>query len=204
MKRFIMTLVLISMTICRSANADPDYAVVGAILGATAGLVIGNNVDGFSREIAIPVCAITGGILGHQYGQHRQTWRDRYYRDRYSRYDRHDGRSLYPTYDRNGRDTRYGRWDDRDRFNRYEYGDPGYPVKTVTTERYTPKKINATQFTNPDPHPGVDLIKINVLNANGIRTDVPIMRINNEYIGPQGEKYKSLPTAEQLRRRYGL
>lgn len=194
MKRIIIAALLVSLLVNRPAKADPNYSIMGAILGATAGLVIANNIDGFSREIAVPICAITGGIVGHEYGQRRYyyDWPDRY---------RYDPRNQY---DRFGWYDRYGRWDDRDRFNRCDWDDRYYPRRTVTTQRYIPRRINAVQFVTPDPQPGVDLIKVTVLNANGIRTDVPIMRINNQYIGPQGETYKSLPAAEQLRRKYGL
>jgi hypothetical protein len=179
---------------------------MGAILGATAGLVIANNFDGISREIAVPICAITGGVIGHEYGQHRYNpdWRDRDYYDHNSRYYKGNRYNPYDQYDRHDRYNRHGQWDDRARFDRYDRDYRYYPRKTVTTQRYTPKKIDAVQFVSPDPHPGVDLIKVTVLNANGIRTDVPIRRINNQYIGPQGESYPSLPAAEQLRRRYGL
>jgi hypothetical protein len=202
MKRIILTAILLSLGTSHPAKADPNYTVVGAILGATAGMVIGNNVNGISMEVAVPVCAITGGVIGHHYEQHRYDydWPNRYDNDRhfnhhnqYYPYNRHGRQDHYYPYERRGYDDyRYNRT------SRY------YPPKTVAPQRYTPKKINPQQFTAPDPHPGIELIKVTVLNVNGIRTDVPIRKVNNQYIGPQGEIYKSLPPAETLRRKYGL
>ena len=47
-------------------------------------------------------------------------------------------------------------------------------------------------------------MRIITLNANGIRTDVPILRVKGKFVGPQGESYETLPTAGQLAPRYGL
>jgi hypothetical protein len=55
-----------------------------------------------------------------------------------------------------------------------------------------------------DPHPGVDLIKVSIVNSNGARTDVPILHIRDKFVGPQGETYDSLPSAALLARRYGM
>jgi hypothetical protein len=55
-----------------------------------------------------------------------------------------------------------------------------------------------------DPHPGVDLIKVSILNSNGMRTDIPILRTAGKFVGPQGEQYETLPTAAELTRRYGM
>jgi hypothetical protein len=66
--------------------------------------------------------------------------------------------------------------------------------------------IDRTAAVNPvaDPHPGVDLIKVSILNSNGMRTDIPILRTAGKFVGPQGEQYETLPTAADLTRRYGM
>ena len=45
---------------------------------------------------------------------------------------------------------------------------------------------------------------INVTNSNGSITPVTLQRVGNEYIGPKGEHYLGLPTAEQLKSVYGF
>lgn len=80
------------------------------------------------------------------------------------------------------------------RHGRVSYGDR-IPVRAAPA---TP----ATAST--DPQPGVDLIKVSILNSNGVRTDVPILRTGGRFVGPQGESYPSLPTGEELRQKYGL
>jgi hypothetical protein len=55
-----------------------------------------------------------------------------------------------------------------------------------------------------DPHPGVDLIKVSILHSNGIRTDIPLLRVKGKFVGPQGESYDTLPSSEVLVARYGM
>jgi hypothetical protein len=52
--------------------------------------------------------------------------------------------------------------------------------------------------------PGIDLIKVSILNSNGMQTDISILRIKDKFIGPQGEEYSALPTAEALAQIYGM
>jgi len=47
-------------------------------------------------------------------------------------------------------------------------------------------------------------VTINVPNNDGSFTPVQIVRRGNVWYGPQGEMYTSLPTPEQLKRRYGM
>lgn len=56
----------------------------------------------------------------------------------------------------------------------------------------------------PDLHPGVDLVKVSILNSNGTRSDIGILRVGARFVGPQGESYETLPSAETLRARYGM
>ena len=46
-------------------------------------------------------------------------------------------------------------------------------------------------------------VVINVPNLNGSYTPVTLVKLNNGYIGPQGEFYPQHPTVEQLRALYG-
>ena len=38
--------------------------------------------------------------------------------------------------------------------------------------------------------------------SSGVYVDVPILRMADKFVGPQGEEYKSLPTAKQLAEKY--
>lgn len=75
----------------------------------------------------------------------------------------------------------------------------------VTYGDYVPVRPapSAPSPAAPDLQPGVDLIKISILNSNGVRTDIPILRTGGRFIGPQGESYPALPTSEELRQKYG-
>jgi hypothetical protein len=194
MKRLVLAL-LICFSLSRPAFADPNYAVIGAIFGATTGLIVGNNVDGISQEVAVPILAITGGIIGNHYQRNRY---DYYYNNPYNNPCTHyNQRGYYPSYA-----PTCNHHHNQANQNCQPYRQ--YPQKMPPPKQSYPQRISTRQFTAPDPHPGVELIKVTVLNVNGTRTDVPIRRVNSRYIGPQGEVYMSLPPAETLRKKYGL
>ena len=68
---------------------------------------------------------------------------------------------------------------------------------TVVVYRQEPRTIVV-------PVASADTVVINVINDNGSYTPVTLRREGNVYIGPRGEQYLSLPTAEQLKAVYGL
>ncbi len=45
---------------------------------------------------------------------------------------------------------------------------------------------------------------INVKNSNGSYTPVTLRRVGNQYAGPRGEYYPSMPTEDQLKIAYGF
>jgi hypothetical protein len=45
---------------------------------------------------------------------------------------------------------------------------------------------------------------VNITNSNGSITPVTLKRSGNFWIGPRGEQYMSVPTAEQLKPIYGM
>ena len=45
---------------------------------------------------------------------------------------------------------------------------------------------------------------VNITNSNGSITPVTLRRAGNVWIGPKGEQYMSIPTAEQLKPIYGM
>lgn len=179
MKRGLMLVFLVSLLRVGPAEADPDRTVVGAVLGTAAGLIVANNVHGVNPWVAAPVGAVLGGYIGAQYDRHEDwAWshRERGYRHG-------DYRHGYP----------YARG--------YAYAEPA-PAVVYVQEKAPPKPEPVAQPA--DPHPGVDLIKISILNSNGIRTDIPILRVKDRFIGPQGETYETLPSSEMLAKKYGM
>lgn len=186
MKR-ILLIGMIGLYLPSGALALPNGRVVGVVAGTAAGLIVANNVRGVNPWVAAPAGALLGGYIGSRYEQR-------------SRYD--DYRDNRP-YDRSDRYRHH-----RDRHSGYRGDYDRYPYRSQRTtvvyvEKPAPKKTAVTP-TPADPQPGVDLIKVSILNANGIRTDVPILRVKGKFVGPQGESYETLPTAGQLAPRYGL
>ena len=45
---------------------------------------------------------------------------------------------------------------------------------------------------------------INVTNSNGSVTPITLRRVGSVWVGPRGEQYSTLPTADQLRTVYGF
>jgi hypothetical protein len=95
----------------------------------------------------------------------------------------------------------------RDRWYRscpYDWYGNGYAYSQPAVIYVRDRQKNTPPAAPPkDLQPGVDLIKISILNSNGVRTDVPILRVGGQFVGPQGEEYEALPSAEVLARRYG-
>ena len=49
-----------------------------------------------------------------------------------------------------------------------------------------------------------ETVTINVQNSNGSYTPVTLTKFGGEFIGPRGEHYLSMPTADQLAPLYGV
>lgn len=70
----------------------------------------------------------------------------------------------------------------------------------------------AWYFQTPDYHPAIqhpwhqqeNTITVWITNYNGSQTEVKIIPTVDGFVGPKGEFYSSMPTAEQLRPLYGL
>ena len=141
-------LLLICVLMAATAQAAPKRAIAGALLGAAAGLVLGNNVDWVDQEIAAPVLGVAGAWIGHEMDQTRR--------------------------------------------------------EAKRARRSMPAAPSPRRASVPDLHPGVDLVKVSILHSNGVRSDIPVLRMNDRFVGPKGEEYESLPTAEMLTERYGM
>jgi len=109
--------------------------------------------------------------------------------------NQYNHRDRYDYYGRNGNYRHNGYYG----YNGYGYYDADYRPKVIVIEQPA-----AAPTAIADPHPGVDLIKVSILNSNGIRTDVPILRTAGKFVGPQGETYATLPKSAELARRYGM
>jgi len=80
-----------------------------------------------------------------------------------------------------------------------------YPYRVVErVVRVEAPKAKPAPAQPADPHPGVELIKVSILSPNGVRSDVPVLKVGEKFIGPQGEIYESLPSSETLAKRYGM
>ena len=183
MKQMLVIVLSVALLPIGTVKADPDNRVVGAVLGTAAGLIVANNVHGVNPWVAAPVGAVVGGYIGAQYDRHEErVWdhRDRaYYREGYRHGYPYAGPYVSP----------------------YPYAEPAPAVVYVQEKvKEKPRIVESPA----DPHPGVDLIKVSILNSNGIRTDVPILRVKGKFVGPQGEAYDTLPSSEALAKRYGM
>lgn len=179
MKRLTTVLVAAALLAGGVAHAHPDRWLAGAVLGTTAGLVIANNVHGCNPWVVGTAGALIGGSIASHHG--------RYYHGYGYGYPRYYGGHVY----------------DRGWNHGYVYPCPPRETRVIYV-RESAKPTAAAVVPTPDLQPGVDLIKISVLHSNGIRTDVPILRVNGRFVGPQGESYESLPTTQELTRRYGM
>ena len=148
MKTACIALVLV-FVVATPAPAGDTGAILGALLGAGAGLLVGKEVDEIHPAVAVPVLALAGGWVGRELDRKREA-----------------GHRPAP---------------------------PAQPRDVVQP---------AEQVA--DLHPGVDLVKVSIRHSNGVRTDVPILRTGDKFVGPRGETYTALPSAELLRHKYGM
>ncbi len=180
MKRIILLLTAAVLLIGQvAAHADDEDVFWGALLGAGAGLILGETVDGIHGSVAVPIGAIAGGLIGHELDRtsYRYGWYDHY---PVSRRYRHYGC----------------------------YGRHGYRVSPgLRHTRRT--KIRAKRAAKPVPkapdyHPGVDVVKVQIRLATGTPMDVRLLRMPDDtFVGPQGETYNTLPKASELTRYAG-
>ena len=171
-----------------ASRGNDATTLTGVLLGAAGGLIVADHAHNISRAVAVPMGALLGGLIAHEAQNRRGYDRD---------YGYWDNRRDYP------RSNRYDR-DAYPRFERYDrvYCPPPQPPVVVIQEVPVPSVVPSPQPKPPDLHPGVDLIKISVPFSNGVNVDIPVLRIGNKFVGPQGEEYPSLPSAKQLAEKY--
>ena len=187
MKRLIFLVLTAIMAAAPRVQAFDEDALVGAAMGAGLGWVVARHAHGIRPEIAIPVGALTGAWVGHELRHERRAYHAR-------RYDEWSGPwygTFWPTV--HACEPRYYVQE------RYVVVPPERPV--VRAPAYSPS-VPPPSVANPQP--GVGLVKVQVRNRNGLYLDVAILRLGDRFIGPQGEEYATLPTAEQLQKQYGF
>ena len=187
MKKLVISVFATILVSAGVTHADSDRWYAGALLGTAAGLIVAHNVHGMNPWIAAPAGALIGGQIASR-NVHGSRW-DHGYRGYPSHYGYYDGR--------------HGYYDD---WRGYPYGyDYSYPVRQERVIQV--REIERVQPVNLQPPvappAGADLIKLSILNSNGTRTDVPLLRYKEKFVGPQGEEYDTLPSTEILTRRYG-
>ena len=62
-------------------------------------------------------------------------------------------------------------------------------------------EVRAQQAKDAEP---ANTCIINITNSNGSVTPVTLRRVGGVWVGPRGEQYSTLPTADQLRPIYGF
>ncbi len=77
----------------------------------------------------------------------------------------------------------------------------GQPTVNVNVN-VTPESGTAGQIENVRQEANMTIV--NITNRNGSITPVTLKRSGNVWIGPRGEQYLSIPTAEQLKPVYGM
>ncbi len=184
MKRLIFLGVAVAMLLMTAiGRADDEDVFWGALLGAGAGLILGESVDGIHSSVAVPVGAIAGGLIGHELDRasYRHGWYERYDPHAYHYYG-------YPY-------TRYGP---------RVHSVPRRLPKVRKLPGKAVRKVTPPADEAPDLQPGVDLVKVQVRLISGVPMDVRLLRMpDNTFVGPQGETYTNLPTSAELVRYTG-
>jgi outer membrane lipoprotein SlyB len=73
----------------------------------------------------------------------------------------------------------------------------GYLIGNEMDKKKTQSELNSVREE-------ANTVVVNVTNSNGSMTPVILRRAGNVYVGPKGEQYTTLPTAEQLKPIYGI
>ena len=174
------SLALLAAPLVPSASGDDTFR--GALVGAALGAIVAHNCHNISTALAVPVGALAGGLLAN--AADNDYWR-------------HDG---YTRYEPRPWWRRYGYWDRpwygyRDWYDRH-------PRPVVVVKQAPAPKVVPPPTKPANLHPGVDLIKIVITLSNGTSVDIPVLKVGDKFVGPQGEEYASLPTAKQLAEKY--
>ena len=185
MRRALLTLA-VAMALCPGVRADNDWddALYGGLMGAAIGAIVGHNSD-MSSEVAIPLFAGLGALAGYSYDSDRGSSRGRYY----------------------GSDDNRGYSDPGYRYQSFPYSyRPHLYAPTAYRHHAKPAKVKKpTPAELTRPHnltPGVELVSVPLSLPSGTSFALRLVKLPDRYIGPQGETYAELPSAEVLAARY--
>ena len=182
----VVVLVLLILQPCMGfANARRD-TLRGALVGAATGALLSERSSDISARTAIPVFAGIGALTGYAIHQHR-------YRDYYGYGDYYPhGAYLYgihPYYHPIGYRQRWSR----------QFRPSPVPVRVAPAVQSV---RNAETATTANRHPGVTRIPVSITLPNGFPITITITQVGNQYVGPRGETYTTMPTAGQLQEIY--
>jgi hypothetical protein len=185
MKRKITLLMAAVLIAAITYGGNSKDALRGGLMGAAFGALVSELDHAVDPGLTIPVFAGFGALAGYAWDK---DW-DRHNRSscwQGSRYDRRYGHSSYAWR------GPYA-W-----YPRMAYA----PIRR--TRRATPRSTPAVAAPKPrNLHPGVSLMSVPITLANGMQVKITIFNLNGHYVGPKGEHYDSLPSAEMLAERYG-
>ena len=187
MKRMAILFLALSLIGGYARAGDGDDALRGGLVGAAFGALLGEIDHGIDSEVAIPLFAGLGALAGYTWDREWDYYDTDY--NYYSRYGRRHGRYR----------RRHGvSWPYDPLPLRYS----PYAIHMVSRPRKEKQQARAPAPA-PDRHPGVSLVTVPITLKNGMQIDVRILKLGEDrYVGPQGEAYDSLPTAEVLAARY--
>ena len=179
------------LLLARPATAgDWDDTLRGGLIGGAFGALV-SGLDGVDARTSVPAFAALGALAG--YGRDRGWYRSRRYDDCWVDYGWPDARGRY--YDDDWR------WLNRRQYRRY--------VRDARPMMIDRSPVDATVARSdepprpaPDLHPGVSIVVVPITLPRGMTVELRILKLGTRYIGPQGEPYDTLPTAEQLQARY--
>ena len=174
-----------------TCSAYADDTLRGGLIGAAIGAIVGHNSSDINSEIAVPAFAAAGALLGSAY--HHDRYASYHYASGHDGWDYHYPRHGYRYY------PRY--YTPRHRYHharRYYDRDLRYR-KRVTKIR---KKKQQPIIKPANLHPGIQITIVSVPLANGSTVDFRILETNGRFVGPKGEPYAAMPSAEALAGKY--
>ena len=183
------TILILAMTCALALNVsragDWEDALWGGLIGTATGLIVSELDSDIHPSDIVPALAGVGVLLG--YSKDHYDDYDHYYHDDYGygynhRYGNSWYNGYYPSYYRS---------------NPYRRSYRRRP-QPAPVQKKAPKKTIRRQ----NLHPGVKIALIPVTLPSGITINMRILNVNGQFIGPQGEPYDQLPTAELLTKKY--
>jgi hypothetical protein len=170
-------------------GGDWDNTLRGALVGGAFGALV-SEFNGVDARTGVPAFAALGALVG--YGRDRNWYHSRRYDDYWLDYGWPYNHARY--HDDNWR------WLNRRR--RYDRNTGGGVTVMRAATAADAQQSQPAAPAEPQLHPGVSLVIVPITLPRGMIVNLRILKLGNRYVGPQGEPYATLPTAEQLLERY--